>query len=109
MGVAGFLVGFGVFDSPEIEHDTEATLHDTGGDDATVLVTGPVRNEGDGSAAAVSVEVMLSDGGGRTLDAEDVRLEALGAGTGQQSFVRFGPDPALSAFEAFETELSAET
>ncbi len=109
VGVAGFLVGFGVFDSPEIEHDAEATLHDAGGDDATVLVTGTVRNEGDGPAAAVSVEVTLSDGGGRTLDADDVRLEALGAGTSQQFFVRFGPDPALSAFEAIDIELSAET
>lgn len=109
VGVAGFLVGFGVFDSPDIEHDTEATLHDAPGDDATVLVTGTVRNEGDGPAAAVSVDVTLSDGDGRTIDTADVRLDAVGAGTSQQFFVRFGPDPALSDFESFEIDLSVET
>ncbi|WP_181692134.1 FxLYD domain-containing protein [Natronomonas sp. LN261] len=108
VGTAGFLVGFGVFDSPEIDHDAEATLHDAGTDSATVVLTGTVRNVGDGPAEAVSVSVTLYDADGDTLADETVRLRAVRPGTRQQFFVRFGPDEALSAFAASEVDVSVD-
>lgn len=102
VGVAGFLVGFGAFDAPAVEHDAEATLHDAGTDDATVVVTGTVHNVGDGPADTVAVEVTLLDADGEAVADDTVRVEALGAGTRQQFFVRFGPDEGMSAFEAVD-------
>lgn len=107
-GVAGFLVGFGVFDAPAVEHDTEATLHDAGTEDATVVVTGTVRNVGDGPAGTVTVSVALLDGDGDTLLSDDVRLTELPATGSQQFFVRFGPGPELSAFDAVTVDVEAE-
>lgn len=108
VGVAGFLVGFGAFDDPDIEHDAEATLHDVGTENATVLVTGTVRNVGDGPAASVSVRVTLYAGDDATLADETVTLEAVGAGAERQFFARFGPEQSLSAFETFDVEVAVE-
>ena len=108
VGVAGFLVGFGVFDDPDIEHDAEATLHDAGTENATVLVTGTVRNVGDGPADAVSIRITLAGGGDGTLDSDTVTLEAVGAGAERQFFARFGPERALSDFETFDVEVTIE-
>jgi hypothetical protein len=107
VGVAGFLVGFGVFDDPEIEHDAEATLHDAGTENATVLVTGTARNVGDGPADAVSIRITLA-GGDETLDSDTVTLEAVGAGAERQFFARFGPERALSEFETLDVEVTVE-
>lgn len=108
VGAAGFLVGFGVFDDPDLDHDAEATLHDAGTENATVLVTGTVTNGGDGPAEAVSVDVTIYDGGGRTLDEGTVVLEDVVSGAERQFFVRFGPEEPLSAFGTFDVELTVE-
>ncbi|TKR24906.1 FxLYD domain-containing protein [Natronomonas salsuginis] len=105
-GVAGFLVGFGVFDSPSVEHEWDATLHDADTADATVVVTGTAANVGDGPAERVTIDVTLYDGGGQSLDSADVRLTRLRAGASQQFFVRFGPDRELSAFEEAGVKLT---
>jgi len=108
VGVAGFLVGFGVFDDPEIEHDAEATLHDAGSENATVLVTGTVRNVGDGPANAVSVRITLYAGDDSTLADETVALKDVGPGAQRRFFARFGPERALSDFGTFDVEVSVE-
>jgi len=108
VGVAGFLVGFGAFDDPDIEHDAEATLHDAGTENATILVTGTVRNVGDGPANAVSVRIMLYAGDDSTLADETVVLEDVGAGAERQFFARFGPERALSDFGTLDVEVSVE-
>lgn len=107
-GVAGFLVGFGVFEDPAIDHDTEATLHDAGGGDATVIVTGTVRNVGDGPVEAVWVEVTLLDDDGDPLGTDDVRIAELPATGSQQFFARFGPDAELSAFDEATVDIEIE-
>ena len=104
-GVAGFLLGFGVFDAPALDHDAEATLHDAGTGNATVVVTGTVRNVGDGPAAVVAIDVALLDDAGDTLRSDSVRMRGLGAAGSQQFFVRFGPAAELSAFEAANVEV----
>lgn len=108
VGVGGFLVGFGVFDSPALEHDFEATVHDTDTADTTVIVTGTVRNTGDGPAEAVFIDVELHDRDNRTIDTDSVRLAELRPGTRQQFFVRFGPDRDLSTFEDALVDVSNE-
>jgi hypothetical protein len=105
-GVAGFLVGFGVFDSPGVDGEWDATLHDADTADATVVVTGTVTNVGDGPAERVTINVTLYDGGGQSLESADVRLTGLRAGASQQFFVRVGPDRELSAFEEADVELT---
>jgi hypothetical protein len=105
-GVAGFLVGFGVFDSPSVDGEWDATLHDADTADATVVVTGTAANVGDGPAERVTVDVTLYDGAGGSLDSADVQLTRLRAGASQQFFVRFGPDRELSGFEEAEVELT---
>ena len=108
VGTAGFLIGFGVFDDPDIEHDAEATLHDAGTDNATVLVTGTVTNVGDGPADAVSVRVTIYNGTETALERDTVALEDVGAGAERQFFFRFGPEETLSAFETFDVEVTVE-
>ena len=108
VGIGGFLVGFGVFDSPTLQHDFEATVHDNGTTDTTVIVTGTVRNTGDGPAEAVLIDVELHDRDNRTIDTEVVRLATLRPGTRQQFFVRFSPDRELSAFEDAVVDVSSD-
>ncbi|MFO7925069.1 MAG: FxLYD domain-containing protein [Halobacteriota archaeon] len=105
-GIGGFLVGFGVFDSPSVDGEWDATLHDGDTGDATVVVTGTATNVGDGPAGRVTISVTLYDAAGESLDSEDVRLEGVRAGASQQFFVRFGPDDRLSTFEEVDVELS---
>jgi hypothetical protein len=107
-GVAGFLVGFGVFDSPALGHDFEATIHHNETTDTSVIVTGTVRNTGDGPAKAVFVDVALQDRDNRTIDTGTVRVGTVRPGTRQQFFLRFGPDRGLSAFEDAGIELSSD-
>ena len=107
-GTAGFLVGFGAFDDPELEHDAEATLHDAGTENATVLVTGTVRNVGDGPADAASIRITLADGADGTLGSDTVALDDVGAGAERQFFARFGPEMALSEFETLDVEVTVE-
>lgn len=106
VGIAGFLVGFDVFDSPSVDGEWDATLHDADTEDATVVVTGTATNVGDGPAERVTISVTLYDVDGESLDSEVVRLDGLRAGASQQFFVRFGPGDRLSAFEGADVELS---
>lgn len=106
--VGGLLVGFGVFDSPAIQHDADATLHDNGTYSATVLVTGTVQNVGDGAAEEIVLTVTLRTDDGRQLRIDETRLNDVRPGTSQQFFVRFGPDSDLSAFRTYDIDVGFE-
>ena len=108
VGLAGFLVGFGVFDAPEVQADADATLHDANTDDATVLVTGSVRNVGDAPADAVTVTVRLYDADGDELDRNAVRLRHVAVGSEQQFYARFEDSSELSSFDTAEIETAIE-
>ena len=108
VGLAGFLVGFGVFDAPEVQADADATLHDANTDDATVLVTGSVRNVGDAPADAVTVTVRLYDADGDELDRDTVRLRHVPAGSEQLFYARFEDSSELSSFDTAEIETAIE-
>lgn len=106
-GLVGFLVGFGVFDAPEIQADADATVHDTP-DETTVFVTGSVRNTGAASADAVTVTVRLYDADGDELARDTVRLRHVVADSEQLFYIRFEGGGELSSFETFETEAVVE-
>lgn len=108
-GVAGFLVGFGVFDSPDPRWEAEATLHDADTADATVIVTGTVGNHGDAAAERVTVTVTLYDADDETLTTGTTELTQLAPRSTQQFYLRFEENPGeLSAFADIEVELDVE-
>ena len=107
-GVGGFLIGVGVFDDPEFEHDVDATLHESVTGDATVLVTGTLQNVGEGTAVNATVSVTLREANGNSLASGDVRLHDLRPGDHQLFFVRLGPDPDLSRYTSIEVEVTGE-
>lgn len=91
-GVGGFLVGFGIFDEPDVRWESNATLYDGPGNGSTVLVTGTVTNAGDGAAEGATVTATLVDSRGDDLRSESKSLSRLGPNATQQFFFRFESD-----------------
>lgn len=106
VGLAGFLLGFGVFDAPDLRSDAEATLHDAGTDDATVLVTGAVTNAGDAPAETALVTVTLYDEAGDEIRRDTVRLRNIGPNSEQLFYIRIDGSEDLSSFDSFDVEVT---
>lgn len=105
-GVGGFLVGFGVFDDPEVRWSSNATALDAEGD-RVVLVTGEVTNVGDATAGEVVVTATLVDAEGETIDSESWRLAPLQADTTQFFYVRFEGGDEMRRFDDVEVQVDA--
>lgn len=105
-GVGGFLVGFGVFDDPEVRWTSNATAIDADGD-RVVLVTGEVTNVGDATAGDVVVTATLVDAEGEEIRSKSRRLAPLQPDTTQFFYVRFEGGDEMRRFDDVEVEIDA--
>lgn len=105
-GVGGFLVGFGVFDDPEVRWTSNATGLDAGGEGA-VVVTGEVTNVGDATAGEVVVTATLVDSEGEQIRSRSRRLAPLQPDTTQLFYVRFEGGDGTRRFDDVEVSVDA--
>lgn len=106
-GVGGFVVGFGVFDSPDVRWDAAGERYDLEDNRTAVVVTGTVTNAGDATATDVVVTATLVDENGTRLRSDSKRLAPLAPDTTQLFYVRFGADEELRRFEDVSVEVTA--
>ena len=106
-GVGGFLVGFGVFDDPDVTWDSEATLHDADSDRPAVVVTGEVTNTGDAMAGDVVVTATLLDADGDEIRSGSTRLAPLQPDTAQLFYLRFEGGDELRRFDDVAVRVAA--
>lgn len=106
-GVGGFLVGFGVFDDPDVTWESEATLHDADSERPAVVVTGEVTNAGDATADDVVVTATLLDAEDEEIRSESTRLAPLHPATTQLFFLRFEGGDEMRRFADAEVWVDA--
>lgn len=104
-GVGGFLVGFGVFDEPDVRPAAEGELYDAGGE-PVVVVTGNVTNAGDATAHDVVVTATLLDAEGEAIRRDSRRLAPLAPGTTQLFYLRFEGGDEMSRFDDVEVDVN---
>lgn len=105
-GVGGFLVGFGVFDDPDVRWAADADRYDADGE-PVVVVTGNVTNAGDATARDVVVTATLVDAGGEEIRSDSRRIAPLSPGTTQLFYLRFEGGDELRRFDDVEVEVDA--
>lgn len=106
-GVGGFLVGFGVFDDPDVRWDSEANLYDADGNRSVVVVTGEVTNAGDATAGDVVVTATLVDAADEEMRSESTRLAPLDPDTTQLFYVRFEGSDEMGRYDDVEVQVDA--
>ena len=105
-GVGGFLVGFGVFDDPDVRSAAGGDLYDAGGE-RVVVVTGNVTNAGDATAHDVVVTATLVDAEGEPIRSDSRRLAPLSPGTTQLFYLRFEGGDGLRRFDDVTVSVDA--
>lgn len=106
-GVGGFVVGFGVFDDPDVRWDAASDRYDLAENRTAVVVTGSVTNAGDATAREVVVTATLLTENGSELRRDSKRLPPLAPGTTQLFYFRFGADEELRRFENASVDVTA--
>jgi len=105
-GVGGFLVGFGVFDDPDVRWNAQGERYDLPENRSAVVVTGSVTNAGDATAAEVVVTATLVDADGDALAEDSRRLAPLAPDTTQLFHFRFAGE-TLRRYDGVDVSVRA--
>jgi len=105
-GVGGFLVGFGVFDDPDVRWNAQGERYDLLENRSAVVVTGSVTNAGDATAAEVVVTATLVDADGDALAEDSRRLAPLAPDTTQLFHFRFAGE-TLRRYDGVDVSVRA--